>query len=130
MEIPIPSLLKNLLEVSQTGDLTYLMTEHGKPNSNGGFGNWFRRKCNEAGLENCSAHGLRKVAAARLAGQGCTVHEIAAITGHTSLKEIQRYTKGAEQRLLAECVSERLGDKISQPVSQFSQTSGKKVLDQ
>lgn len=130
MEIPIPSPLRELLEVSKTGDLTYLVTEFGKPYSNGGFGNWFRRKCNEAGLENCSAHGLRKVAAARLAEQGCTVHEIAAITGHTSLKEVQRYTKGAEQRLLAERALERLGGKLSQPISQISQTSGKKASDQ
>ena len=65
-----------------------------------------------------------------IAEQGCTVHEIAAITGHTSLKEVQRYTKGAEQRLLAERASERLEDKIAQPISQFSQTSGKKASDQ
>ena len=32
-------------------------------------------------------HGLRKAAAARLADAGCTVHEIAAITGHRSLQD-------------------------------------------
>jgi len=46
-------------------------------------------------------HGLRKSAAARLAEAGCTVQEIAAITGHKSLSLIGYYTKDANQRLLA-----------------------------
>jgi hypothetical protein len=37
--------------------------------------NWFRARCDEAGLPHCSAHGLRKVASLRLAEYGCTVHE-------------------------------------------------------
>lgn len=130
MQIPILPELREALGASKTGDMTYLVTEFGKPYSNGGFGNWFRRKCNEAGLKNCSAHGLRKVAAAHLAEHGCTVHEIAAITGHDSLKEVQRYTKGAEQRLLAERAAERLRDKISQPTTQFSQPFRKGVIEQ
>ena len=36
-------------------------------------------------------HGLRKAAARRLAEAGCTEKQIAAITGHTTLKEIARY---------------------------------------
>jgi len=43
-----------------------------------------------------SGHGLRKAAARRLAEAGCTEHEIAAITGHASLREIARYTKAAD----------------------------------
>ena len=46
-------------------------------------------------------HGLRKAAARRLAEAGCTMHEIAAITGHARLSEIQRYTKAADQKRLA-----------------------------
>ena len=52
-----------------------------------GFGNWFRDRCNEAGLRHCSFHGLRKAAATRLIDAGCGVVEVAAITGHASLKE-------------------------------------------
>jgi integrase len=71
------------------------------PFSPAGFGNYFRDRCNEAGLPRCSAHGLRKAAARRLAEAGCTMHEIAAITGHASLSEVQRYTKAADQKRLA-----------------------------
>jgi hypothetical protein len=41
------------------------------------------------------------VALTRLAGAGCTVHEIAAISGHKTLKEIERYTRSADQARMA-----------------------------
>jgi integrase len=52
-------------------------------------------------LPHCSFHGLRKAVASRLADIGCTPHEIAAITGHASLKEIERYTRTADRKRLA-----------------------------
>ena len=42
-------------------------------------------------------HGLRMTAAAKLAEAGCSVHEIASITGHKSLQMIEHYTAGADQ---------------------------------
>src|SRR5262249_57632 len=65
--IPIhPELAKTLAAVPRT-NITFLVTERGKPFTRAGFGNWFRDRCNEAGLPQCSAHGLRKAAATRLA---------------------------------------------------------------
>jgi integrase len=56
----------------------------------------------QAGLpDRCVSHGLRKAAARRLADAGCSAHQIVAVTGHQSLKEVERYTKQAEQRRLA-----------------------------
>jgi integrase len=47
---------------------TFLTTSFGKPFAKAGFGNWFRDRCNEAGLpKGISAHGLRKATARRLA---------------------------------------------------------------
>jgi hypothetical protein len=37
----------------------------------------------------------------RLAEAGCTAHEIAALTGHASLREIERYTRAADQARMA-----------------------------
>jgi hypothetical protein len=37
-------------------------------------------------------------------------HQIMAITGHTTLKEIERYTRAASQRLMAEMAMRGLGD--------------------
>lgn len=53
-------------------------------------------------------HGLRKLAAANLAEAGCTLHEIAAITGHRSLGMVQLYTASADQERLAEAAIIRL----------------------
>lgn len=54
------------------------------------------------GLPHCTAHGLRKAAARRLAHAGASAHEIAAITGHESLREVERYTTAANEKRLAE----------------------------
>jgi integrase len=56
----------------------------------------------DAGRPHCTAHGLCKAAAARLAECGASENEIMAITGHRTSKEITRYTRGARQRVLAE----------------------------
>ncbi|WP_244513338.1 tyrosine-type recombinase/integrase [Devosia insulae] len=104
LEIPIRPELRRVLDASPTGDLVYLVTEFSKPFTDNGFGNWFRDRCIEAEVPG-RAHGLRKACATRLADNGATAHEIMAITGHTTLKEVQRYTKAANQRRLAESAS-------------------------
>jgi integrase len=99
--IPVHPNLAPMLAAAAEGRMTFVITEDGKPFSVRVFGNWFRDMCDMANLHHCSAHGLRKAAARRLAEAGCTAHEIAAITGHASLREIVRYTKAADQKRLA-----------------------------
>jgi integrase len=99
--IPLhPELATALASVLQT-NMTFLMTEKGAPFTPAGFGNWFRDQCNAAGLPQCSAHGLRKAAATRLANAGCSSDQIKAITGHKSLAEVAHYTRAADQQRLA-----------------------------
>lgn len=75
------------------------------------FGEMVGNAIDAAGLpEACVLHGLRKAAARRLAEAGCTAHQIAAITGHTSLREIERYTRTASQERLAQQAMDRLLD--------------------
>ncbi len=74
----------------------------------------------KAGLpERCVLHGLRKAAARRLAEAGCSSKQIASITGHKSLDEVERYTAKADQKILARAAVTRLEehtrDKDSQP---------------
>jgi len=95
-----PKLVEALTAVPRT-NLTFLMTERGAPFTAAGFGNWFRDRCDEAALPQCSAHGLRKLMATRLAEAGCSLHQVMAITGHRSMSEVSRYTKAADQRRLA-----------------------------
>jgi len=90
------------LDATSGQHLTFLTTANGRPFSPAGFGNLFRKWCEEAALpKHCSAHGLRKAACRRLAEAGCTEHQIAAISGHLSLSEIQRYTRAASQQKMA-----------------------------
>jgi integrase len=83
-------------------------TLRGKPFDPHAFTPWFGEACKAAGLpRECTFHGLRKAACRRLAEAGCTVHEIAAISGHASLREVERYTKAADQAKLARAAMER-----------------------
>jgi integrase/recombinase XerD len=71
------------------------------------FGNKFRAWCNEAGLYHCTVHELRKACAARLAERGASAHEIMSITGHKSLEEVERYTRAARQKIMADEAMEK-----------------------
>jgi integrase len=102
LQIPIHAELRKALDAVPSEHLTFLVTEQGRPFTPAGFSNWFRRCRAEAKLPPvCSSHGLRKAACRRLAEAGCTAHQIAAISGHASLQEVERYTKAADQVQLA-----------------------------
>jgi integrase len=126
--IPINAELRAAIDAAAAGDMTFLVTELGKPFTGVAFSNWFRRQCDMANLRHCSAHGLRKAAARRLAEAGCTPHEIAAITGHASLREIERYTRAVDQRRLAESAigKTKARTDIVKPFVEFDKT-GKKA---
>lgn len=101
LAIPLHPELRSVLEETPRENLTFLTTAWGKPFTAAGFGNWFRDVCNDAGLKDRSAHGLRKAAARRLAEAGCSPLQIGAITGHKTLKEVSRYTAAADQERMA-----------------------------
>ena len=67
-EKPMLPVLARIIAASPCGDLTYLVTAYGKPVTEAGFGGWFRERCDEAGLAQCTAHGLPKMGATRAAG--------------------------------------------------------------
>ncbi len=114
IEIPVLPELQNIINASPCGDLTFLVTEFGRPFTSIGFGNWFRDRCIEASVPG-RAHGLRKATATRLAELGASDREIMAVTGHQTSKEVDRYTKAARRKVLAESAMARLGStKIEQ----------------
>jgi integrase len=120
LQIPLHVSLAQIIAEAPADNLTFLTTQFGKPFTAPGFGNWFREQCNAAGLPHCSAHGLRKAAARRLAEAGCTEHEIASITGHASLREIVRYTKAADQKRLARAAIDKVSAKPEQKLSNLA----------
>jgi integrase len=102
LEIPIHPDLADILRTAPVGPATFLVTEAGAPFTSAGFGNWFRDRCDQAGVPfGYSAHGLRKAAARRLAEAGCSTLEIMSITGHKTLREVERYTRSVSQETMA-----------------------------
>ena len=122
LEIPVIPELEAIISKTPSDNLTFLVTLYGRSFTVAGFSWWFRQQCDAAGLHHCSAHGLRKAAARRLAEGGCTAHEIAAITGHASLREIVRYTKAADQKHLATAAMNKVkgGTSSGQPGSRLA----------
>lgn len=102
LKIPIHPRLAQILSETPRENMTFLVTAAGKPFTPAGFGNWFRECCNQAGLPHCSAHGLRKAAARRLAEAGASNQVIKSITGHVTDSEAARYTRDADQVKLSD----------------------------
>ena len=98
LAVPIMPALAASLAATQTSHLCFLTTRAGKPFTAAGFGNWFRERCNEAGLTQCSAHGLRKAATRRFAEAGFTDEEMMAWTGHKTRSQLTVYSRGASQK--------------------------------
>ena len=114
LKIPVAPELRKVLDATKNNHLQFLVTEWGKPFSSNGFGNKFRRWCDEAGLHHCSAHGLRKACATILAEMGCSDKEIMAVTGHRSTKQVGCYTRGADQGIMATKAMKRLTSALSE----------------
>ena len=110
-----------LMTVTPSDHLTFLTTRNGSPFTPAGFTNWFREVCNEAGLpKGTSAHGLRKAACRRLAEAGCSANVIAAVSGHRSLHEVQRYTAAADQLRMARAGIEAMPESFPATIKRTS----------
>jgi len=55
-----------------------------------------------------SIHGLRKLRAASMAEQGCTVYEIAAVTGHLNVNNLSIYTSQYNRRASAHIALQKI----------------------
>jgi integrase len=109
LTIPLHPKLKAELERAPKTDLTYLVNRYGVAFTHAGFTNWFVDRARAAGIPAPYApHGLRKASCRRLAEAGCSASEIMSISGHKSIREVERYTKAAEQKLLAEAAMDNL----------------------
>lgn len=81
------------------GGFTFLEAQ-GRVRSVKGLGNVISDAARAAGLVKRTAHGLRKSRLTMIAEAGGTAHAIMAWGGHSSLSEVERYTRAAERRRL------------------------------
>jgi len=108
VQIPVLPELQKCLDAQPAKQMTYLVTEYGKPFSKDGLGNRMREWCDQAGLPQCSTHGLRKAGATIAAENGATDDELMAIFGWTTKKQTTLYTKQANRKKLAASGMEKI----------------------
>lgn len=101
IELPMTADLRAALSATKTGDTTYLATEYGRAFSVDGLGNRMRDWCDKAGLQHCSAHGLRKAAAVTLAENEATAAELCAVFGWKKLETAEIYIRKAQKKKMA-----------------------------
>jgi integrase len=103
LSLPVRPELAEIIAATPTiGVKTFLVTRTGRQFAGTVFSEQFRVWCSEAGLPaECTFHGLRASGCTILADAGCSTHEIAAWSGHMTLREVERYTKSADQKRLA-----------------------------
>ena len=106
--VPIAPTLRKIIDASPTGEIYYLVQERAdRPYRKESLGNRFKEWSLAAGLPHCSLHGLRKAGVVRLIQENLTPHQIMAISGHRTLKEIDRYAREYLRQEAAEQILNR-----------------------
>jgi len=108
------------------GVLTFLVNDYGRPfASAAAFGNkfadWCRAaelkpvRCDDGKVRNYRAHGLRKAALRALAHAGATGVELMAVSGHSSLDQVQEYLDEVDQERAADAAMTKLANSVATP---------------
>lgn len=102
VEVVIPLLqpLAESIAATETGDLAYLVTAHGRPWVKESFGTWFGEQCKAAGVPG-RAHGLRKAGATFAAENGANEMHLAAMYGWKNPRMAERYVRKANKTHMA-----------------------------
>ncbi|MBE1294605.1 MAG: tyrosine-type recombinase/integrase [Rhodobacteraceae bacterium] len=79
---------------------TWFQTQKGDVRTEKGASQWFAKAARKAGIQGRTSHGLRKKRMIVHAENGASEKEIAAWSGHESLKEVQRYVRAASKKRL------------------------------
>jgi integrase len=110
--IPIAPELAEAMRAYPPRGLTLIGSLKGAPMTVGGVESLMQRAITKAGLpKRCVPHGLRKASMRRMAESGATEKQIASFSGHKTLREIERYTKAADQKKLARAGMAKLQDR-------------------
>lgn len=120
VDIPIHPELQKVLDALPRTQMTFLETSTGRSRTSNGLGNSMRKWCDAAGIPACTAHGLRKACATRLAEAGASEREIMAWTGHSSPQMVQVYAGKARRGLMADqgfakLIQNETGSEIDEP---------------
>lgn len=106
--IPVRPQLAATLQAGPTADLAFICGAAGKPLTKETFGNLFKAACIDAGLEDRSAHGVRKLSATIVADNEGTEAELEALYGWHGGQMASRYTRSANRKRLAQTAARKL----------------------
>lgn len=110
--VPIAPELERAMKACPAMGLTLIGDASGRPLKRAALSHLMRSAIKAAELPpRCVSHGLRKAAMRRLAEHDATDKQIAAVSGHKTLKEVERYTKAADQKKLARAGMGKLVDR-------------------
>lgn len=122
--VPMLATTRAALEALPAQPIRHLVTtQFGKPFTVPGLGNRMRKWCDEAGLKQCSMHGLRKALSRRVAEAGGTDAEGQAITGHKKAATFVKYREKANRMALADRALSNLAEVFdAQPIKNEGNT--------
>jgi integrase len=113
--VPILPELRSVINESPVGKETFLETDYGKQFSVKGMSNKVSDWCREAGLPQCSAHGVRKAGATVAAENGASEAQLMAIFGWEDAKEAVLYTREMLRKKMAGEAMHMLVPKVAAP---------------
>jgi len=109
--IPIHAKLHAAIKALPAKGMHLIGDQHGRPMTRTALTKLMKQAAKVAGLgPECVPHGLRKAILRRLAERGGSAKEISAVSGHRSLREVERYTAAADQRRLSTSAMDKLSD--------------------
>jgi len=113
LSIPLRPALLAAIKATPAKGVTLIGDANGRPIKRATLTRLMKKAVQSASLpSHCVPHGLRKATMRRLAESGSSAKEIASISGHRTLKEIERYTAAADQARLSKSAMAKLkGDK-------------------
>jgi len=105
-EVPMTAELRRVIAGTPDIAPAFLIGQKGKPISPNNLGVIFTAACREAGMES-RLHGLRKAFCVYWAERGVSTHELAAMAGHSSLAEVERYTRAADRARMVKALASK-----------------------
>jgi integrase len=120
---PILPPLAEAIRTTPHGLKTFLVTAYGQPFTDNGFGGRMRDWCDEAGLPQCTAHGLKKAAATICAEMGASDRQLMALFDWSSESMATVYTRKANKAKLAASAAGALGSFSWERLAEVSHTA-------
>jgi integrase len=102
LSVPISAELDAALKAGPANGLNLVGDPTGRPVKGPALSRLIKQAARAAGLpRECVPHGLRKAQMRRLAEAGASTKEIASVSGHKTLQEVERDTAAADQKRLS-----------------------------